>query len=208
MCKTRPFAWCWRADAVFRPAAKYQHNGTGRQGPSLVDMIALIREHMTARDINRFLDAVIFNIAVGNVDSHAKNYSILLEPGSTQLAPLYDLMSGLAWAGITENHAQDVGGQRRGRHIYARQWRRLAEEAGLSAPAVVRRVSAISDRIVADLPAAREEVASLPGGAGAMLDEFARQIARRARTVGANSREESDPPAPDDTSTETGRYDA
>lgn len=41
-------------------------------------MFALVREHMTAVNIARLLDAVIFNVAVGNVDSHARNYSILL----------------------------------------------------------------------------------------------------------------------------------
>jgi hypothetical protein len=60
------------------PAAKYEFNGTGTRGPSIADMFALVRQHMTARDITRLLDAVIFNIAIGNVDSHAKNYSILL----------------------------------------------------------------------------------------------------------------------------------
>src|SRR3546814_13883214 len=97
---------------LFRsPAAKYEFNGTGTRGPSIADMFALVRQHMTARDITRLLDAVIFNIAIGNVDSHAKNYSILLGPGAPQLAPLYDLMSGLAWTNITQNHAQAIGGQ-------------------------------------------------------------------------------------------------
>lgn len=178
------------------PAEKYQHNRTGRQGPSLADMFALIREHMTARDTNRFLDAVIFNIAVGNVDSHAKNYSILLHPGRAELAPMYDLMSGLAWNGITQNHAQDVGGQRRGRHILGRHWRRMAEAAGLSAAATVRRVAAITERIVAELPAAREEVAAMPAREGMLLDEFVRHIDERAHMVQRNlQREEEDAPA-------------
>ena len=87
------------------PVAKYEFNGTGTRGPSLADLFALARQHMTARDINRLLDAVIFNVAIGNVDSHAKSYSILLGPGAPQLASLYDLMSGLAWPNITQNHA-------------------------------------------------------------------------------------------------------
>lgn len=189
------------------PAEKYQHNRTGRQGPSLADMFALIREHMTARDTNRFLDAVIFNIAVGNVDSHAKNYSILLRPGRAELAPLYDLMSGLAWNGITQNHAQDVGGQRRGRHILGRHWRRMAETAGLSAAAAVRRVAAITGKIVAELPAARRDVAAMPAGEGVLLDEFVRQIEARAQTIAPNLQCEDDD-APADDGSETGtRYD-
>lgn len=177
------------------PGSKYEHNQTGIPGPSLATMSNLIREHMTARDTNRFLDAVIFNIAVGNVDSHAKNYSILLGPGRPRLAPLYDLMSGLAWAGITENHAQAIGGQRRGRYVFARHWRRMAQGAGLSAVAVRRRVEGLADRILAELGAARDEVAAMPAG-GAMLDTFVQEISGRATTVRSNlDAPEEDPSA-------------
>ncbi|MEZ5952664.1 MAG: type II toxin-antitoxin system HipA family toxin [Hyphomonas sp.] len=171
------------------PAEKYQRSQTGRQGPSIPDMFAVIRDNMTARDTNRFLDAVIFNIAIGNVDSHAKNYSILLHPDRTELAPLYDLMSGLAWDGITENHAQDIGGQRRGRHVQGRHWRRMAEASGVSATATLRRVSAISEKILAELTAAHDEVAAMPAGEGVLLDEFVRHIAERAELVARNLRQ-------------------
>lgn len=169
------------------PGAKYEHNQTGIPGPSLAEMFAVIREHMTARDTNRFLDAVIFNIAIGNVDSHAKNYSILLQAGRVELAPLYDLMSGLAWAGITENHAQSVGGQRRGRYIFKRHWQRLAEAAGLSAPAVLRRVGLLCDRIASELPGAREDVIAMPAGKGVLMDTFCTEIAARVATVRFNA---------------------
>jgi len=166
------------------PAAKYQHNQSGVLGPSLADLFGLLRAHMTARDINRLLDAVIFNIAIGNVDSHAKNYSILLAAaGRAELAPLYDLMSGLDWPNITENHAQDVGGQRRGRHIYGRHWRRMAKETGLAGPGALRRVRQVVERVLGQLPAAASEVAAMPAGAGARLARFEAAIAERARLV-------------------------
>ena len=201
-----------------RPIEKYERNGTGVRGPGLADMFALVRRHMTARDITRLLDAVIFNIAIGNVDSHAKNYSILLHPGRAELAPLYDLMSGLAWSNITANHAQEVGGQRTGRHILARHWRRMAEEAGLSGSATVRRVRALTDRILAELPAAAQEVAAMPAGAGGLLDVFSEAIAARTRTVGLNAQRQdavdddaaaADAPADEDTAdmAASSRYD-
>jgi len=169
------------------PAAKYEHNSSGISGPTLTDMFELVRAHMTARDITRLLDAVIFNIAIGNVDSHAKNYSILLGPGRAELAPLYDLMSGLSWSNITQNHAQDIGGQRRGRHIYGRHWRRMAEAADLNTTAAVRRVGQMTGRILAELPSAVEEVAAMPAGSGDMLDVFAAAITDRVRIVGNNA---------------------
>lgn len=174
------------------PAAKYQHNQSGVAGPSLADMFAVVRAHMTAREINRLLDAVIFNIAIGNVDSHAKNYSILLAPGRVGLAPLYDLMSGLAWPNITQNHAQDIGGQQRGRYIYSRHWRRMAEASGLSQPGTIRRIDGLIERIRRELPAAQAEVSAMAAGPGVMLPRFVAEIEARARLVQANAQRDGD----------------
>lgn len=174
------------------PGAKYEFNRTGTHGPSLAEMFAVVRQHMTGRDITRLLDAAIFNIAIGNVDSHAKNYSVLLEPAGARLAPLYDLMSGLAWDGITQNHAQEVGGQRRGRYIYERHWRRMAEAAGLGGRGTVQRVEQVTARILRELPAAAEAVAAMPAGAGVMLDIFVKEMTERAAEVRAHARENGD----------------
>ena len=174
------------------PAAKYEHNRSGVKGPSLAEMFDLVRAHMTAREITQLLDAVIFNIAIGNVDSHAKNYSILLRPTRPTLAPLYDLMTGLAWPNITQNHAQDIGGKQRGRYLLAGHWRRMARAAGLAGPATVRRVIQVAERVVAEVEAARAEVEAMPTGPGGMLDVFATEIAARARLVAANARDERD----------------
>jgi len=174
------------------PATKYEFNGTGTRGPSIADMFALVRQHMTARDITQLLDAVIFNVAIGNVDSHAKNYSILLGPGRPQLAPLYDLMSGLAWANITQNHAQAIGGQRRGRHIYGRHWRRMADVAELAARGTVQRVEQVTTRLLRELPPAVEELAAMPAGA-TMLEIFAKEIEERATEVKAHAGQEDLP---------------
>jgi serine/threonine-protein kinase HipA len=178
------------------PGAKYEFNGTGRRGPSLVDLFALCRDHMTARDINRLLDAVIFNVATGNVDAHAKNYSILLRPGSAELAPLYDLMSGLAWDGITSNNAQEIGGQRRSRYIYGRHWMRMAEAANLSGRGTIRRIKDLVTNILAELDSAAEEVAAMPAGPGPMLGIFVDAIRGLATAVLAHTTEEV-PPAAD-----------
>jgi serine/threonine-protein kinase HipA len=191
------------------PGAKYQHNQSGVQGPSLADMFSLVRSHMTAREITQLLDAVIFNIAIGNVDSHAKNYSVLLQPRRSVLAPLYDLMTGLTWPNITLNHAQDIGGQQRGRHIYGRHWRRMAEAAGLAGPATVRRVQQLAGRIAAEAAEAAAEVAAMPAG-GQGAEAFATAIAERALLVQAHAAQEGDPgadPAPEAASGPTA-YDA
>lgn len=191
------------------PAAKHQHNQSGVAGPSLPEMFALVRRHMTARDITRLLDGVIFNVLVGNVDSHAKNYSILLAPRGPELAPFYDLMSGLAWPNITANHAQDVGGQRRGRHVWGRHWRRMAEASGLAGPATVRRVGAVAGRVLAALPVALAEVRASPAGDHPLLSRFAEEVEARTRLVAEHAGR--DGPAEPDPAPEPGgdrRYDA
>lgn len=174
------------------PGAKYERSQIGVPGVSLAALFALVRDHMTAVDITRLLDAVIFNIAIGNVDSHAKNYSILLSSGAPRLAPLYDLMSGLSWAGVTQNHAQAVGDQVRGRHIQARHWRRMAEACGLAPTATVRRVIGLTDRIQRELAGAVDAVRAMPAGPGPHLEGLAQDIQARAALVGRNARSDDD----------------
>jgi serine/threonine-protein kinase HipA len=168
------------------PSAKYENNQTGTKGPSIADMVELIRQHMTAVEVLAFLDAVIFNIAIGNVDSHAKNYSIMLRQGAVTLAPLYDLMSGLDWDGVTQNHAQPIGGQNRGRHISKRHWKRMAKACGLAEAAIIRRVKNVCQKVLDQLPAALDEVRDMDAN-HAMLDVLGASIARRASLVLKNA---------------------
>ncbi len=141
-----------------------------------------------ATDISRLIDAVIFNVLITNVDSHAKNYSIMLKGRGASLAPLYDLMCGDEWPGITKNLSQDIGGQRRGKHIYQRHWRRMAHECGLNGSAVIRRVQQIAEIVLSNLESARVMVEAMPAGTHPMLSSFTSAISRRCADVIANLR--------------------
>lgn len=69
---------------------KYQSEG----GPSLKDCFKLVREvsSIPVTDLQRLLDAAIFNYLIGNNDAHGKNFSLVYhDDGSIRLAPLYDL---------------------------------------------------------------------------------------------------------------------
>jgi serine/threonine-protein kinase HipA len=169
------------------PGEKYENNQTGRPGPSLQMLFDLVRQHMTAADTIRLLDAVIFNIAIGNVDSHAKNYSLFLDQQPPRLTPLYDLMSGIEWPGITRNHAQRVGDERVGAHITGKHWRRFAQAAGLAVPATLKRVKAVCHQVTKHIGASATQVAVMPAGPGPMLDLFANSIAERAALVARNA---------------------
>jgi serine/threonine-protein kinase HipA len=168
------------------PAAKYQHNQVGIRGPSLGDMFGVVRQHMPATDLLALLDAVILNVLMTNVDSHAKNYSIMLSGNGVRLAPLYDLMAGDAWPDITLNMAQDIGGQRRGKHVEPKNWRRFAEECQFNPAQVLRRVQSVSKRVTGALDVAAEEVRVMPAGDHFMLNVFVETIEARVKTVNVN----------------------
>ena len=76
------------------PGLKYQEQG----GPALRDLADVIRDFGDPRDVTSLLRRTTFNLAVGNADAHAKNFSILHEPGvpAVALAPLYDVLSTIA----------------------------------------------------------------------------------------------------------------
>ena len=76
------------------PTKKYQHRDGG---PGLADIARLIRSLPFESDRRaageRFYRAFVFNIVAGCTDAHAKNYSLMLDGSTVQLAPLYDLVT-------------------------------------------------------------------------------------------------------------------
>ena len=112
------------------------------------------------------LDATVFNVLITNTDAHAKNYSILIGGRGLSLAPLYDLMVADAWSGLTRNMAQDIGGQRRGEHVQARHWERMARESGFSPKLLLKRVASLAVKVEANIPAALEHAGRRPFYAG------------------------------------------
>ena len=76
------------------PGLKYEEQG----GPALRDLADVIRNFGDPRDVTSLLRRTTFNMAVGNADAHAKNFSILHEPDipAISLAPLYDVLSTIA----------------------------------------------------------------------------------------------------------------
>jgi serine/threonine-protein kinase HipA len=77
------------------PWRKYENEG----GPGLPDLVGLLERESDSpgTDVATLLDSVVFNWVIAGTDAHAKNYSLLLGPGSVRLAPLYDLLSGLPY---------------------------------------------------------------------------------------------------------------
>jgi serine/threonine-protein kinase HipA len=100
------------------PGMKYEEQG----GPSLRDLAGLLRNYGDPADVTRLLRRTTFNMAVGNADAHAKNFSVLHDADNhaISLAPLYDVVSTIALELIdgagrpmrADTHlSQRVGGQ-------------------------------------------------------------------------------------------------
>jgi serine/threonine-protein kinase HipA len=87
------------------PAMKYEEQG----GPALRDLASLLRDYGDPADVTDLLRRTTLNVAVGNADAHAKNFSILHEADSPaiSLAPLYDVVSTIALE-LTDDNGQPM----------------------------------------------------------------------------------------------------
>ncbi len=129
---------------------KYQHEG----GPGLKQCFALLREASAAPvlDLAALLDAVVFNVIIGNNDAHGKNFSLLhLQDGSSRLAPLYDLVSTVFYPNLAAEMAMRIGRQRISERVGSTDLERLAKDAGLAAPLVRRRAGELAETVLASI---------------------------------------------------------
>lgn len=139
------------------PEIKYQNQG----GPSAGEIFGLIRDH-SARlqdDVERFLDALIFNWLIGGTDAHAKNHGFLLAGGGQiRMTPLYDLSSCLPYpADIPLKRAKlamKIGGDYLLWKIGKAHWEKAAAEWKLDSGRVFDRII----RMASALPEAVREV--------------------------------------------------
>ena len=88
------------------PGRKYQ----SFSGPTPTRIIQLLREHapLAEREVDAFVDALVFNHLIGGIDAHAKNFGVRLEGGFVALAPLYDTSSSIPWAEGSDRDAAEA----------------------------------------------------------------------------------------------------
>ena len=132
------------------PENKYQNEG----GPSLQQCFDLLRGLSSAPviDLQRLLDAVIFNFLIGNHDAHGKNFS-LLYGSQTRLAPLYDVLSTAYYPDLAKKMAMKIGGEYASERAGPKNFDQLANEAGLAKPMVKRRVQEVAETVLSKMPA-------------------------------------------------------
>jgi serine/threonine-protein kinase HipA len=166
------------------PERKYAAEG----GPTFKTGFDLLRRATTvpAVAVLALLDAAIFNLIVGNADAHGKNFSLLYRAGGVTLAPFYDLLSTVAYPDLSPKLAMKIAKRTPLEQVGPATWSAFAEDTGLAAPFVRRRVKELAAAVVAQVP-------SIPGGPGlagldeAALTEHSALIVSRAERVARTS---------------------
>lgn len=159
------------------PEGKYEADG----GPTLADCFGLVRHATTvaAPAMLLLLQAVGLSFLVGNHDAHGKNFSLLYGPELVGVAPLYDIVSTVAYAGLSRKMAMKIGGEYRPNYVRSRHLDRMVDAAGLG-PALARReLRRLADDAPSAARAVRAELAA-DGWDDPVLDTVLEIVDRRA----------------------------
>jgi serine/threonine-protein kinase HipA len=103
--------------------------------PSLAECAALIRRYSTqpAVDLRYFVQWIVFNLYVGNNDSHAKNLSVYQGLGQgVTLTPFYDLLCTRLYPGLSPDFAFAIGGQSKPGSMTKQHFVLMAKELQIS----------------------------------------------------------------------------
>lgn len=159
------------------PIFKYQAEG----GPSVAAAVDLLRRSSVraGADVLAFVDAVIFNWAIGNSDAHGKNFSLLHADDGLRLAPLYDLVSTAVYPELDHDLAMAVGETFDPDAVDAGDWLDFADDAGLRFAALERRRDALLARIARCATTVRD-LAVAEGWHRPVIDDVVALVERRA----------------------------
>lgn len=160
-------------------AQKYASDG----GPVFRHLFGLLRRVATrpAIEVLRLFDAAIYNLIIGNADAHGKNYSLLYD-GGTVLAPVYDLLSTVAYPELSPRLAMRIAGQATLEEIEARHWGRFAEETGLTEPFIRRRVNELAELVLDQAGSVMSDF-ELEAGEREAMSKFAELVSKRAESL-------------------------
>jgi serine/threonine-protein kinase HipA len=157
------------------PGKKYQEDG----GPGITQIVALIRRVSSDPDVDvdRFLQANMFNWLIGGTDAHAKNYSLLVGAGDEiRLAPLYDLSSQLPYSELIEQRvAMKIGDYYDIQRVGIADWRKLARDCTIDEERVLTMLTGMAKALPDEISAAREQ-ALIEGLSEGIIAPLAQQL--------------------------------
>ncbi len=116
-------------------------------GPGFRQCFDLVRRACSrpAVELLKLLDAAILQVLLGNADAHGKNYSLLYREDGIALAPLYDLLSTVAYPELSPVFAMKIARRATLQELRRGDWDRFAGGIGLGAPIDRRRVSELAE---------------------------------------------------------------
>lgn len=100
----------------------------------------------------------MFNVLVGNMDSHAKNLSLITHGNKKTLAPFYDMVCTVVYPSLSQKFAFKVGGENRLAWLMLRHWERFANDIDTKPKLVLQIISEIMLRIEKLLPLVKEKI--------------------------------------------------
>jgi serine/threonine-protein kinase HipA len=131
------------------PYKKYEEDG----GPSVPDCFSLLANSANiTEDITQLIQALAFNVLIGNCDAHGKNYSFLVTNEGLRLAPLYDVFSTKAFPTLSNHLSMRIGDAQVVEDIRWRHWQKLASQIGIEFDLVQSLVKITAELMVSELP--------------------------------------------------------
>jgi serine/threonine-protein kinase HipA len=130
------------------PDLKYQRDG----GPGPADIITAIRSVFAGEaDVDRFVQALVFNWLIAGTDAHAKNYGLVLSGTNARLAPLYDVASALVmpeWNWHKWELAMRINKQGKFKYLRIEDWKKFATSANVDFGVIETAIAEYSPALV------------------------------------------------------------
>src|SRR4030095_1418763 len=168
--------FCQAANVM--PEDKYEKDG----GPDLKACFNLLARHSAdvGRDKRRLISWVICNYIIGNADTHAKQLSLMLMPGSTRLSPFYDLVCTSMYRDYPDELVLRIGGEKHPRKLTRWHWQRLSRDARIAERTTMQLLAQILRKTPAALAEAKAHIPPHGAAERKLLRDIEGTIQQRA----------------------------
>lgn len=175
----------WQADFCqllgVQSEVKYEHEG----GPGFAACYAaLSKSAQPAVDRRHLLRWLVFNLCVGNNDSHAKNLSLLATPQGLRLAPFYDMMCTRIYPGLSNQFAFAVAGESEPGKLTDAHLADLARSLGIGVRYLQKLALEVAQQVADAVPAAAAELKPSLDYKSAVMAE---RLAQRIKSIAAGT---------------------
>lgn len=162
------------------PTSKYA-NSTEPHEPLLSRLAEiLLRTSDPTAELQRLLEQVTVNVALGNADAHAKNYSMVHSGEAVTLSPLYDVSPTMAFIPTQRRSSLPVGGRFPIDEITRAHLLAEGRSWGIPEPLARRLISSTIDSLVAGMQAADRDYPEMAATTRRLIN---RQFVRLARSA-------------------------